>query len=206
MNIRKSYIALTLISVFAVPPVDAQSARQRARDTAQKTAAAISKSEMVSKLNSAYKSLMRHLRCAVKGDCSAEEKRRIKKTILWIAGALVVFYIGRRWWQPEDPSSLKVRPINEGWLKKLFTRSNGRPTTPKPMPMATLKAKQRASYKTKRAALMKQARGNQSIADAAAFERIMKLAEAAAQRGNYGMAEIYLDRAPARAAKFRITP
>ena len=180
MNIRKSYITLVLIAVFAVPPIDAQSARQRARDTAQKTAAAVSKSETVERLNNAYKSLMKHLQCAVKGNCSAEEWRNIKKTALWIAGALAVFYIGKRIWQRKGPTSLRVRHAR--------IRIKAKP--PHAPPKTTIEdvfAQTRSRYEATRTSLDKllEARPDVDIANDPHFKRTLQKTDQQVQSGAY---------------------
>lgn len=185
MNSRKSYIVLALITIASTQSICAQSVKKPAPDQ-------IRRNKLVKQLNNAYISLKKHLQCTVKGNCSAEEKQRIKKTVLWIAGAIAAFYIGRRILKGKDPTSLKVKPVKEGWWKKLFTRGNGRPATPKPTAWATLKARQSADYNKKRAALVEQAQGNPSIASNSFFNMVMDRAAECARIKDYGMANAHL--------------
>ncbi|TET33858.1 hypothetical protein E3J61_03580 [Candidatus Dependentiae bacterium] len=88
MNSTKSFIAMALITSLAMQPIAAQPVEQTAKR----------QSKIVKQLEDSYKNLTQHLKCAVKRNCTPEEKKRIRRTALAIIGTLIAAYLVKRAW------------------------------------------------------------------------------------------------------------
>jgi len=99
MNSIKTFIAMALIASLAMQPIAAQPVEQTTEQ----------QSKIVKQLKDSYKNLTQHLKCAVKRNCTPEQKKRIRRTIYALVGTLIALYVGKKFWKGRD-TGLKVRP------------------------------------------------------------------------------------------------
>ena len=104
MNSTKSFIAMALITSLAMQPIAAQPVEQTTEQ----------QSKIVKQLDSSFKSFTQHLKCAVKRNCTPEQRKHIRRTALAIVGTLITLYIGKKAWKKrldyQAEQGFKVRP------------------------------------------------------------------------------------------------